>query len=266
MGFVLEAVYRQMGRVPLVLHRHADGDSIELIQVWSGGGSALIGGQSYPLTPGTLLFIDAAEIHALNPQQEAQYCRNKLILCKSAFLHVLQTVDGTRLFDVFAGGGACFFPSPPTADRIDRVFFAAAQPSPVQNGTALDAALQLIQLAAPQTKVAPSEPDARIRIALEYLNAHYREPLTIARIASETLLSKYYLCHLFHANTGMTVMQYLLEQRLRSARRMLTQTDCTIAEIAQECGFGSSSHFCTVFGEREGVSPRNYRAAARRKG
>ena len=246
MGFVLEAVYRQMGRVPLVLHRHADGDSIELIQVWSGGGSALIGGQSYPLTPGTLLFIDAAEIHALNPQQEAQYCRNKLILCKSAFLHVLQTVDGTRLFDVFAGGGACFFPSPPTADRIDRVFFAAAQPSPVQNGTALDATLQLIQLAAPQTKVAPSEPDARI--------------------ASETLLSKYYLCHLFHANTGMTVMQYLLEQRLRSARRMLTQTDCTIAEIAQECGFGSSSHFCTVFGEREGVSPRNYRAAARRKG
>ena len=44
-----------------------------------------------------------------------------------------------------------------------------------------------------------------------------------------------------------------------SAREQLLCSDLPISTIAHNCGFGSSSHFCTLFRQREGVSPREYR-------
>lgn len=260
MWFIRELAYHQIGRVPLTQHRHSDGDSVELIQVLDGGGNALIGDKTYPLLPGTLLFIDAAGIHALNPQDDTRYCRNKLIIGKSALFRALETVGGETVLHAFTDhGGSCFTPTPELADEIDQVFRLIHQHSSADNSMALWAVLQLIQLAGHYADAAPPETDPRISAILQYIHAHYAEALTVERIAAETHLSKYYLCHLFHAHTGITVMQYLNEQRLISARRLLTQTSRPIAEIAQDCGFGSSSHFCTVFRAREGISPREFR-------
>ena len=260
MTFAHEFAYHQIGRVPQIQHRHTDGNTLELIQVLDGGGNALIGDKTYALHAGTLLFIDAAHIHAINPQNSTAYCRNKLIIDKSVFRQILHTLCDTAPLRVFDEGGSCFLPDQAQAAEIDSIF-SMLHNTAVNGGLVLNAVLQLIRSADMYASAAAPQTDSRINDVLRYLNTHYAEPLTVEQIAAETLLSKYYLCHLFRAHTGITVMQYLNEQRLSSARHLLVHTDRSIAGIAQDCGFGSSSHFCTVFRAREGISPREFRVA-----
>ena len=91
----------------------------------------------------------------------------------------------------------------------------------------------------------PTEDDKLTQV-MQYLRNHFTEPLSVEQIAETAHVSKYYLCHLFRKKTGFTLMQYLYEQRLAEARRQLLHSTSAISEIAQNCGFGTSSHIPTL--------------------
>lgn len=63
----------------------------------------------------------------------------------------------------------------------------------------------------------------------------------------------------FKQTTGTTPGDWLLEQRVNRARRMLETTDQTIDWIAHHCGFGSAATLRHHFANRLGTSPRAYR-------
>lgn len=258
MTLIHEFAYHSYGHSPTVRHRHTDNDTLELIQLLSGTGNVLIGNRTYPLSAGNLLFIDASHIHSINPQDDLKYCRNKLIINKSVFIKVLKLVGDLSPLRIFSdNGGNCFIADEIQADKIDAIFRSLN--SNLNDSSALAAALQLIQFADASVKEIAPQTDPRISDVMRYINEHYSEPLTIDGIAEKMLLSKYYLCHLFRINTGITVMQYLNEYRLSVARQLLTETSRSIGSIAQDCGFAGSSHFCTVFRSKEGISPREFR-------
>lgn len=254
-----DIAYHQQGRVPSVRHNHTDSDSLEIIQILSGDGTALIGDQTYPLSPGIMLFIDASTIHSLNPQSETDYCRNKLIVCRSTVEKSLRIVGALSLLETFEeGGGACFTLAPETAGRVDGLFRMMAEKNG-ESAAVFPAFLRLLTMLTPQDRLYAQTSDSRVARVLHYLHTRYTENITIDALADEAHVSKYYLCRLFRASTGMSIVQYLNEQRLTTARRLLAQTTQPITDIAQNCGFGSPSHFCALFHEREGMTPRDFR-------
>ena len=92
--------------------------------------------------------------------------------------------------------------------------------------------------------------------------------LSISDIASRHNITPRYLQKLFESE-GATFSQFLLEQRLGRAHRMLGDSRLaarTISAIALEAGFGDLSHFNRGFRRRFGESPSDTRAAARRNG
>jgi AraC-like DNA-binding protein len=58
---------------------------------------------------------------------------------------------------------------------------------------------------------------------------------------------------------GLHFPQYLTAIRLAEAKRLLLETDLTIAEIAYKIGFSSVPHFNRVFKSGEGTAPKNFR-------
>ena len=68
-----------------------------------------------------------------------------------------------------------------------------------------------------------------------------------------------YLATLFREHTGETLHHAILSQRILLAKQWLRRTDRSIEEIAVDTGFSSRSHFCTVFKEFTGLTPRAYR-------
>lgn len=92
-----------------------------------------------------------------------------------------------------------------------------------------------------------------------YIEQHYSEKISIKTLCDLTCSSSSTLNRSFHKEMGMTIMSYVLLVRMEKAKMMLKRSEKTIIEIALGCGFGSSAHFSEVFGEKEHMTPSEYR-------
>ncbi|MFE9451700.1 GlxA family transcriptional regulator [Streptomyces sp. NPDC006739] len=88
---------------------------------------------------------------------------------------------------------------------------------------------------------------------------HLSEALTLEDLARRAATSVRTLTRRFRQETGMTPMQWLGQQRLQYARRLLERTDESVDRIAAEAGFGTGTAMRQHFRETLGVSPRAYR-------
>lgn len=95
--------------------------------------------------------------------------------------------------------------------------------------------------------------------AVEYIRENYSRRLTLEEMARVAGYSPNYFHHVFTSVMGKTPQQYLLEERIRHAKLLLTQSEKTISEIAYECGFASQSHFSVRFKEVTYSTPGEYR-------
>ncbi len=102
-------------------------------------------------------------------------------------------------------------------------------------------------------------PDSLVEWVLSQVNGRLDQDITLDEMARELHVSKFYLCHAFKRKTGITIMQYVLSQRIARAKQLLAGTDHTVTEIATRVGFDSAAHFAKVFRALEGTAPRQYR-------
>lgn len=258
-----ELACRQQGGATLINHRHSNPDSYEIIQVLSGEGTAFIQDRTYCFAPGTLLLIDAACLHCLTPFDVDGYNRNKLIIDKqylNGIFNAMHAADMPHMFFGASGGGS-YYLTAAQARRADTLFSEMERTPdiPVQSLKIISGLMGILMLCADADAPAPPSQDDKLAPALAYLRLHYAEPISVDDIAAGSHISKFYLCRMFRKNTGLTIMEYLYELRLSEARRLLADTELPISAVAQNCGFGSSSHFCTMFKRREGISPKEYR-------
>ncbi len=99
-----------------------------------------------------------------------------------------------------------------------------------------------------------------VRDAKGFIARHIHEPeLGLKEIAAEVNFSAAYLNVVFRTETGMTVKQYLIDCRLREAKRLLREPSVRISEIAQRCGYSNSNYFAKAFKEATGMTPGEYR-------
>lgn len=94
---------------------------------------------------------------------------------------------------------------------------------------------------------------------LDRIAAEFREPLSLATLASTYGSPALRLLRDFSLATGMTPHAYVLEVRLRQARRLLRYSSMPLADIAADCGFAHQSHMGSVFLKELGTTPRRYR-------
>lgn len=63
----------------------------------------------------------------------------------------------------------------------------------------------------------------------------------------------------FRRCVGVTVFDFLREERMKEARRLLTETSLDVQDIASAVGFASAANFATAFRERFGMPPSGFR-------
>jgi AraC-like DNA-binding protein len=103
-------------------------------------------------------------------------------------------------------------------------------------------------------------------IKTEILESLSRHKLSLAGLAARHGVTPRHVQMLFESE-GTTFSQFLLDQRLARAHRMLSNpllAQRTISAIAYEAGFGDLSHFNRCFRRRYGEAPSDVRAGSRR--
>lgn len=98
-----------------------------------------------------------------------------------------------------------------------------------------------------------------LRRAHELLHAHFREPLSLADIATATARHPVYLASAFRQAYGETIGECIRRLRVEHASRALEQSATPIAEVAVSAGFANQSHFTRAFKRATGLTPGAYR-------
>lgn len=98
-----------------------------------------------------------------------------------------------------------------------------------------------------------------IKQAIGYIHAESHRELSLEELSEAVGLSKFYFARKFRDVTGYTVIAYINIVRCENAKRMLTETQKSIAEIGKICGFSNPSYFTRTFLSITGKLPRDYR-------
>ena len=105
---------------------------------------------------------------------------------------------------------------------------------------------------------------ASIHQAIQYIEQHLREELTIQDIARQAALSPFYFQKGFAMLCGMTVGDYIRQRRLSVAGLEVLTTDRKIIDIALEFGYDSPDSFTRAFTRFHGLTPAALRKKRRR--
>lgn len=98
-----------------------------------------------------------------------------------------------------------------------------------------------------------------IRQAKAHIVEHYMEAdFRLTDIADALFVNYSYLSNLFKQETGDTLSNYLLKQRMKRAKELLTDPILTVAEVSQRVGYHNVKTFYSTFKKYYDESPRSY--------
>lgn len=99
-------------------------------------------------------------------------------------------------------------------------------------------------------------------LALEverYIEEHLNEKLTVTALCKHFYTEHHDMCELFRSNFNETPQTYISKKRLQRAKFLLTSTEKSVREIAEEVGQSDYSYFIQTFKKQVGLSPLKYR-------
>ena len=98
-----------------------------------------------------------------------------------------------------------------------------------------------------------------VRNALQFIDEHYSERITLEEVAKNIYVSKWHLSKLLNKEEGRTFSQIINTVRIEKAKELLKDSSLRIGDVAELVGFLDISHFSRMFKKIEGISANDYR-------
>lgn len=92
-----------------------------------------------------------------------------------------------------------------------------------------------------------------------YVQHNLSKPVNVCELAKSMYISRTHLAAKFKQETGMTLTDFILIEKIEEAKRLLRYSDKSLSLIADYLGFSSQSHFARAFKKYSGKTPREYR-------
>lgn len=112
-----------------------------------------------------------------------------------------------------------------------------------------------------QDEIPQIDEKKEIKDAKDYIEKNLHRTITLNETAKEVFLSPYYFSKLFKAETGITFIAYINQQKMIHATDLLRHSDLSIKDIAKSLGFTQMSYFSRTFKKEYGVTPKDYRSS-----
>ena len=110
-----------------------------------------------------------------------------------------------------------------------------------------------------QLRAGGKAPSRLVADVANYIRRHLSEPVSTEEMAKALFLSRSRLSTRFRAETGVTLTDFILQEKTEEAKRLLQYTDKPAVAISAYLGFSSQSHFSRVFKKYAGCLPHEYR-------
>jgi two-component system response regulator YesN len=98
-----------------------------------------------------------------------------------------------------------------------------------------------------------------IEKAREYIHKNYKKDISLDSVSREIDMSSYYFSKLFKNVTGENFIEYVTRIRVETAKKLLTESKCSVKEICIETGYSDPNYFCRIFKKYVGTTPTEFR-------
>ncbi|MGH8354806.1 MAG: AraC family transcriptional regulator [Pseudomonas sp.] len=236
--------------------RHSH-DAFAIGAILQGVGGYQCRGARHALPAGTLSLMNPEEPHT-GHAESARLVYRMLYVEEARLPALLGRKSLPRGFDTLnpADDGA-------VASGLARLAEAFAQGAPLAVETELLAVLELVFVRHGGLRAAlPASRDGGVTARLrDYLEAHYAEPVSLGQLAALLQRHPRHLLEAFRRAYGVPPHTYLLQRRVREAKRRLLAGEAAV-EVALALGFYDQAHFSGTFKRFTGVSPGRFRRTA----
>ena len=99
----------------------------------------------------------------------------------------------------------------------------------------------------------------KLRPVLSYVEEHFAEKIQISDLSQIIHVCDDRLIRLFKEVTGETPIEYIMNLRLEAGIKLLASTDLSIADVAEQTGFGSDTYMTRIFKKKLNITPGKYR-------
>ena len=94
---------------------------------------------------------------------------------------------------------------------------------------------------------------------IKYLHSNLNKKITLDDIGALTFFSPIYCDSVFKRDIGKSIIDYLIDERIERAKKLLPDDSYTLSQVAAAVGFNDYNYFSRVFKARSGISPSAYR-------
>lgn len=223
-----------------------------LVYVCNGNFNLELGDRSYTAGPGQVLFFDCRQPHHYYAEDSLEFF----------FVHF----DGPQAHEL------CAYINETSGVQIDNPnnakigqlmhemieFYEAGNAESVLAGSnRIYRLLSLLENPHSSSRVRKND-DSLTRV-IAYIRSNIGKKMSLHQLAGIAGLSDYYFSHLFKEMTGLSPSNFVIYSRIDHAKSLLLTTDLSVSEISAQVGYPNSSNLITLFTQRVGCSPIQFR-------
>ncbi len=245
---------------PLILHnRIIDFEphlhhEVEILVLFEGNACATVNGKEYPLSGGDLVIVFPGTVHSYRGGKNVDVGK---FIFRTDLIPDLKTVFGSMI-----PKDPLLHSADPRCEDVRRLAADIIRHYRTSSSVVQKAYLSL--LVGKILEACDLEPQKyaghdTLDLILRYCQQHFREELSLQSLSTALGISKSHLSHLFSDKIKLDFRNYLNTLRVNYACPLLSGTDLSVTEIAEQSGFSSLRTFNRAFLLQHGVSPTAYK-------
>lgn len=256
----------KLATIPEIPHWH---DQFEICYCLSGKGVFYFKNREYEISAGDLVIVNNVERHTSKSYRD-HICSNLFLFFQASTIEQLDfnllrpfIYDRDRFTHKIDG-------QLPIAKQIGQIILQMQQElnekRPAYGPLIKSLLFQICSLLLRHYHVETSDvwhqfynKYATIRTGISYIQSHFHQNISLDDVANAMSLSSSRTRHLFSEIMGEGFKTYLIHLRVQTAQRLLVQTDLSVEDIYEQCGFQSASSFYREFQKIVKETPLSYK-------
>lgn len=103
-----------------------------------------------------------------------------------------------------------------------------------------------------------SDPNSPITEVLDYIRLNIKENISLKNLSDKACMSTTSFCRFFKRELGMSPIEFVINEKIRHAKKLLKNPTIQINEVCYMAGFEDSNYFSRLFKKHEGITPKQY--------
>lgn len=222
-------------------------DGFEVVYYISGQGTTTIQGETFNFEPGSIALIPAGADH-----DEASQVAGSVLFCNFRIEEpTLPPIERNVLLDKNGCNKTVY-------TILNQIYSESVSKGPYYQEY-LNILLQELLLAIRRLVDKHQKKSNIIKYLEEYVQKMYHLPIDFVLLSESLGYSYDRLRHVFRERNGYSLNQYLINTRITAAKKYLKDTNLSVNEIANLCGYKNTANFIAAFKDKIGTTPLQYR-------